>query len=274
MSFESCMARAMSAQKQVDNLHPFVTMTPFGAKIIKQCRETYKEALKEALSYEPEPWDPNAKFKKFSLIDAKSYEAWQAEYQLADVPKTKCNVNAPEHRIDIPGTDVYYARVIFPKGEGLSIAQGKRRGLIMFSRAVVVNMLRRHKRDWERRDDVWMSFTPMEVFTLRPGIKKARGHTVVAGLGMGYQLIQVTRKKTVKEVTVVEIDKDLVKWVKPRIKGKLGGCKVNWVVGDAKDVLPTLTADVALVDIFRDYGGNWFAPKCPNIKTIWVWGAA
>lgn len=274
MSFEAAMARAMNAQKQADNLHPFMTFFDFGRNILQDSRKRYKEALAEALKYPAEPWDPNAKFKKYSLIDADSYEAWQKEYLLADVPPQLLNNNAPEHRIDIPGTDIYYAHPVFPLGEGLSVAQGKRRGLIMFNRATQIAMMRTHRKNWQRADDVWMSFTPMEVFTLRPGTKKARGHTVVAGLGMGYQLIQVTRKKTVKKVTVVEIEQSLVDWVRPRIESKLGPCEVEWIVGDAKEVVPKLTADVALIDIFKSYGGNWFPHRCPNIPIIWSWGAA
>lgn len=274
MSFEAAMARAMSAQRRAEDLHPFITVTSFGQNILRDSRRDYKQALKEALSYPAQLWDPNTKFQKYMLINGDSYEAWQKEYQLENIKPDGVNKNAPDERIDIPGTEMYYAHMVFPKEEGLQIAQGNRCGLIMFDRPVFVMMIRQHKKSYQRSDPVWMSFTPMEVFTLRAGTRKARGHTIVAGLGMGYQLIQVTRKKTVKKVTVVEISKELVDWVRPRIEAKLGDCEIDWVVGNAKDVLPTLTADVALVDIFSSYGGNWFSPPCPNIKTIWCWGAA
>jgi len=51
------------------------------------------------------------------------------------------------------------------------------------------------------------------------------------------------------------------------------------IVGDAYEVLPTLSADVALVDIFPSYGGNEAAmmqlrKRCPKIKKMWGWGTA
>ena len=36
----------------------------------------------------------------------------------------------------------------------------------------------------------------------------------------------------------------------------LNGRDVEVLVGDACDIVPTLTADVALIDIFTSYGGN------------------
>ena len=43
--------------------------------------------------------------------------------------------------------------------------------------------------------------------------------------------------------------------------------------------MPKLTADVALVDIFRGYGNNdcehrGLVHTCKNIKKIWSWGTA
>jgi len=45
-------------------------------------------------------------------------------------------------------------------------------------------------------------------------------------------------------------------------------------VKDAHEVLPTFEADVALVDIFPQYGGNRLHYSTPGIKVVWCWGGA
>ena len=118
-----------------------------------------------------------------------------------------------------------------------------------------------------------MSLTPMEMVTLRGGIRFAKKHTVVAGLGLGHQLIEVSRKKSVKKITLVESSQELVDWLLPRIKTFMGDAKLKVVVGDAKKLVPKMTADVALIDIFRSYGSNDFV-ECPKIPRVWCWGSA
>jgi len=135
--------------------------------------------------------------------------------------------------------------------------------------------------------------------TQRPGIRFAKGHTIVAGLGMGWALVEIMRKKTVKHVTLVEKSQSLVDWILPRV---MDTAKLRYgekwptldvVVGDAYEVVPDMTADVAVVDIFDSYGSNDFIddvmtktrsrlPRelrwkhelnvCPNIKRVWSWG--
>jgi hypothetical protein len=51
------------------------------------------------------------------------------------------------------------------------------------------------------------------------------------------------------------------------------------MVGDAFEVMPTMSADVALVDIFETYGNNgWERSKlertCKGIRYLWAWGSA
>ncbi|OHD23803.1 MAG: hypothetical protein A2Y38_17080 [Spirochaetes bacterium GWB1_59_5] len=72
---------------------------------------------------------------------------------------------------------------------------------------------------------------------------------------------------------------ELMQWMLPRIQPHLCGRQIEVVVGDAYDVLPKLTADVAIVDIFDMYGNNNeerdnLQDDCKNIKRLWCWGAA
>ena len=80
------------------------------------------------------------------------------------------------------------------------------------------------------------------------------------------------------KLTLVEKSQDLVDWLYPRIKPHLG-MEVEVIVGDAWHVLLNMEADVALVDIFENSGGNdWEQSKlrrlCLGIKYIWCWGTA
>ncbi len=156
----------------------------------------------------------------------------------------------------------------------LSTAYGRQRGTVVFDGPVLIPALHRkitygNSSEWERSP--WMSTTPMELLTLRPGVRFAKGRTIVAGLGLGHQLIEVSRRKQVKELVLVEISQQLVDWILPAIKPHLE-CEVEVVVGNAFKLIPEMTADAALIDIFFSYGGNVF-PRCPNINKVWCWGS-
>ena len=111
-----------------------------------------------------------------------------------------------------------------------------------------------------------------------------------------------------REVVLVERDAELVEWLLPRLKDPRGGWINPWLlktsggsssssagspptgatgasggltvkVGDAAAILPTLEADVALVDIFPDYGGEQALAQLealraasPGIKQVIGWG--
>ncbi len=127
-----------------------------------------------------------------------------------------------------------------------------------------------------------MSLTPAELLTLRPGTKLAKGKVVIAGLGLAHQLIEVGKRRAVKEITVVERSRELVELIMPRAMAVLAeqGCtKVRVLGGDAFEILPRLEADVALVDVFPAYGDNRQAmaalrKRCKKIKRMWDWGAS
>ena len=130
------------------------------------------------------------------------------------------------------------------------------------------------------RSKPWMSLTPNEMITLRPGIRKSKGHTVIAGLGIGWMLAMVAERPKVKKITLVEISDSLVNWLWPKIEARLTDdqkAKVVIKVGDAKDVMPDLEADVGLIDIFPGMGYNHedthqWRERCPRIKDMWLWG--
>lgn len=131
---------------------------------------------------------------------------------------------------------------------------------------------------WRRHP--WMSLTPAELLTLRPGTKLARGRVVIAGLGLAHQLLEVAKRRAVTELIVVERSSELCELVMPQamqVLGSLGHERVRVIIGDAFEVLPKLEADVALVDVFPAYGDNSAAmaklrKRCRKIGKLWDWG--
>jgi hypothetical protein len=75
-----------------------------------------------------------------------------------------------------------YAVKRLPKGRRLALVCGGRRGDVLFDDDVLIPAVHTRKRwnesEWD--EDPYMSITPMEIMTLRPGTKRARGHVGIA----------------------------------------------------------------------------------------------
>lgn len=223
------------------------------------------------------PWTPTMPWTSRLTLQASTWPAWP----LLDVtPTHEADVDhepapATAHAYS-PTRRFVFCQKVLPAGACLTTYQGPREGSVLFDGPVAIPSLHAVARDAWR--GLWMSLTPMEVFSLRPGINLARGHTVVAGLGLGWTLVEALEKPAVTRVTLVERDAELVTWLLPAIRARLSPAAAakpcDVVVGDAREVLPTLTADVALVDIFPHYGRNRLRTPCPGIRKVWCWGAA
>ena len=61
-----------------------------------------------------------------------------------------------------------------------------------------------------KNNEIWMSLNPNEIKTMEPYIKKAKGHVLVLGLGMGYVAYMMANKKEVKDVTIIEKDSNVI----------------------------------------------------------------
>lgn len=225
------------------------------------------------------PWTPDIQWKPTLHIQAASYRQYVRDLFVELQPSPR------NHRVytESPSGRFGYAKQILPKGGMLQTMYGRRRGAVFFDEDIEIPSLF-EKRAWGGRsgghwsDSPWMSITPMELFTLRAGTRAAKGHTIIAGLGLGHQLIEVSWKKTVKKITLIESSKELIMWLGPRIithMNRAVRCEV--ISGDAFQIVPQLEADVALIDVFPNFGGNkkeWRGKtvKCPGIKKVWVWG--
>jgi len=253
------------------------------------------------------PWTPDIKWKPVMQIQTASY-GWFVRDLFPEASevlpgeafsRAKCFVLSPSGRY-------CYAKKILPAFGLLDTMSGNRKGKVFFDEPVMIPML------FERKliqgpatygsfpEMPWMSLTPMELMSLRPGVKMAKGHTIIAGLGLGHQLIEVSHKPTVTAITLVEYSGELVSWLLPRIQAHMDPrVPLRVLIGDAYKIVPQLTADVALIDIFPRYGGNrerWLdrtteilkgggwvyrrgrdvrarTQSCPGIKKVWIWGA-
>jgi len=211
------------------------------------------------------PWTPDIKWQPVMHIQAASYQAQVRNlFQELEPSPKQARVFAAS-----PSGKFGYLNQILPAGYSLWTAYGRRRGQVFFDGPIVIPSLfearlgRRSEHRWP--DDPWMSITPMEMFTLRAGTRLARGH-------------DVSWKKNVKRITLVEHSHELVGWLGPRINAYVNqSVRLDVLVGDAYQVVPELEADVALIDIFPNFGKNvetWRrnTGKCPGIKKVWIWG--
>jgi hypothetical protein len=252
----------------------------FYKKIVEQERARDKRRLKEA---EFVPWDNKIKWQPELNIQAKTYHPLQLFKLNPCVSLQRVRKPKRGEFVDSPEGNWRYVHSLLKKGQKLSTWYGSKIGDIMFDGDVVIPSIfkKDEYQEWNV-DAPWMSISPAEIISLRGGTRRAKGDVIVAGLGLGHQLMEVAARKKVKSITLVEIDQELVDWLVPVIEPivtKRFNKPLKVIVGNAYKVMPKLTADVALVDIFKDYGNNDWEQRdlrntCPNIKYIWCWGVA
>ena len=61
-----------------------------------------------------------------------------------------------------------------------------------------------------KNNEIWMCITPNEINTMSKAIDKAQGNVITYGLGLGYFAFMVANKKTVKSVTIIDNDEELI----------------------------------------------------------------
>ncbi len=125
----------------------------------------------------------------------------------------------------------------------------------------------------------WMSITPMEMFTQRPGLRYAHGKVLIGGLGLGWFTHYVCLRKQAKEVVVVEKDRDLIEHFGQKLKAMHP--KLSIEQGDAYDFLEENSClfDSYLFDIWAglgesEYDRRWtyFLENLEEGKRWWGWG--
>lgn len=225
------------------------------------------------------PWSPAMPYKAELNIVGDSYHTLNVFPELApsDAPVAELN---PAERADSPGKQFRYCIRLHRAGRQLMTWYGDKTGSVIFDSDVLIPAIYQCREGepgvWNEHP--WMSITPAEILTLREGSRLAKGRVVIAGLGLGHQLIEVSKRLSVKEIVLVELSQELVDFYLPRVRPHVKK-RLTVLVGDAYQIVPTLSADVALIDIFPNYGGNEaatreLARRSPKIKKMWGWGTA
>lgn len=225
------------------------------------------------------PWDPQMKWQEELNIQAKTYKVLDIFDLKASSSKADPNEIPEDSKATARSPSWLYVLKKLPRGAMLRTVYGREKGTVVFDGPVSVPVLHARQDSGDWKEDPFMSLTPMETMSLRAGTRFAKGSVIVAGLGMGHQLIEVSKRPQVKKLVLVEESKELVDFILPKVRPHLGRKLDKVVIGDAYKVMPKMSADVALVDIFWSYGGNdWERDKlvesCFGIKRIWCWGAS
>lgn len=101
--------------------------------------------------------------------------------------------------------------------------------------------------------EIVMSDSWMEQYTNIEHVRGAKGHVLVAGLGIGMILLALQEKPDVESITVVEISQELVDFITPNLPLN---DKVNIVVSDIHAFEPQMTYDTVYCDIWNNISGD------------------
>ncbi len=258
---------------------PEMLMTPEQIAWHKKREEdARKSRIKRRRLFGFSKWDPaKTTFSTELNLKAKTYKV-PSLFEVKPTPHMAVNKTAKyktQHVIS-PCRKWLYREIQTKKYDELDLYASGKIGSVMFDGPVLIPAIHQRHPDntWEYAP--WMSLAPMEIISLRPGTQRAKGTVVITGLGMGYQLVEICKRKKVEKVILVEIDQGIVDWIFPLLD--LNGKDVQVIIGDADVEVPKLTADIAILDHFKSYGGNRYdrdrlADKSPNIKAWWAWGA-
>jgi len=279
--------------RQFSDLGIVSTLAPKYAERVRQQEERYlKDKFQELVAKKQQvPWDAmKTAFPKTGhlLIDGKT---WRPTLLfdcpvLTGQPGTRVKkMEASEAVAWSPNSRFFYCNHLLPRGESLQIYQGNKRGFCWFTTPVTSPVLC-EKLPHDNKPKVWMSETPMECFTQRTGIRLAKGKVVIGGLGLGWFLNQIARRKQVTEIVVVEKENILIQWLWPRIcwhypdvQARLNAGQLNIRYDDVYNVIDkqhTEENTVFLLDIwdtFLNYDKRFFDwKKKLGPKRIWGWG--
>jgi len=237
-----------------------------------------------------EHWDEQRTlFKERLVLHGHSYRMealFDTVPMRADV--TTVTYDDPRARFS-PSRTFCYLRRTLPVGMPLDIAQGRKLGRVWWTRPVTIPVLAHAEAvssngvpTGDLNTYTWMSLTPAEVFTLRPGLEFATGDVMIGGLGLGWFLGRVCARTAVRRVRVVELREELIHWLRPAIEAAFPAVltkQVEWVAGNAWEHVDCFGSETRnLLDIWPNY---YDAPSDPTLREIrrtgmhshlWCWG--
>jgi len=253
-----------------------------------ECRAQIQEQEHQArvrACEDAQPWDEDkTKFAKVLPLQGATYD--NPRYRLFDSkPMTSLKrrgVKDLKNLVWSPCGQYAYANRQLPQYGKLPLAQGHKRGCCFFDQAIVTPVLYEYKEGHSNELPVWMGITPMEILTQRQGVRKAKGHCLIGGLGLGWFLWKVAEKKSVKKITLVEISQPLLDWYGNDLVARVTEATGTEIEVICDDVLPHIGKhgdDVRhLVDIWPDYPTyDHYLPKAwreaiAHVDHFWGWG--
>lgn len=134
----------------------------------------------------------------------------------------------------------------------------------------------------DRGHDTWMSLMPVEIESQQIGVECAAGQVVIFGLGMGWSAAASALRPEVTEVTVVELDGELIALhAALDLFGRLpyeAGRKVRIVEGNAFDWRPAGPVDLLMPDIWLQLVGDGRVEEVRRMQAnvgarcVYFWG--
>lgn len=106
----------------------------------------------------------------------------------------------------------------------------------------------------KEKDREWMLITPNEIETMKEPIQNANGKVLTFGLGLGYFLYQVSNKKEVESVTVIENNKKIIELFKKELLPQFPNKnKIKIIEADAYEYSRKIKdIDYVFIDIYHD----------------------
>ncbi len=103
----------------------------------------------------------------------------------------------------------------------------------------------------------WMAIKPNEIETMKAPLNEIKGKVITFGLGLGYFTFMASQKENVSDITVIELDKEVINLFNQYILPQFNHPeKVHIIQADAFDFmqhqLPKLHLDYAFVDLWHD----------------------
>ena len=120
-------------------------------------------------------WTDDLRWAPELTIRAKTFPMLSL-FDVKPLRNNDINSATMSHVVQSPYKHFVYAEKLLPKGRLLETISGRRRGTVMFDRDIFIPCLHEVatlRSGWNHNP--WMSITPMEMLTLRPG-KIGRAH--------------------------------------------------------------------------------------------------
>ena len=162
------------------------------------------------------------------------------------------NALKPGQYADSPQGTWRYFNSVLPAGIFTTTCMYDRHGYVVFDGDVPVPTLASKNESGKWNKSPHMTLTPAALLSLREGIERAKGTVVVAGLGLGYPLIEISKKESVEKIILVETSRDLIEWILPEAQKHMESGKLQEViVGNPYVEVPKLRVTTAIINLLR-----------------------